>query len=52
MTLRTRYCHYKFLVMSFGLTKTPVAFRDLMNRVFQSYLVLFVIILIDDILIY
>ena len=35
---RTRYGNYEFLVMSFGLTNAPVAFMDLMNRVFQNYL--------------
>ena len=49
---RTRFCHYKFLVMSFGLTNTPVAFMDLMNRVFKQYLDKCVIVFIDDILIY
>ena len=34
MTFQTRYGHYEFLVMSFGLTNVPAAFIDLMNRVF------------------
>ena len=49
---RTRYGHFKFLVMLFGLMNAPVAFMDLMNRVFRPYLDRFMIVFIDDILVY
>ena len=49
---KTRYRHYEFLVMSFGLTNALAVFMDLMNRVFRPYIDRFVIVFIDYILVY
>ena len=52
IAFKTRYRHFKFTVMPFVLTNTPTTFIDLMHRVFQPYLDQFVVVFVDDILIY
>ena len=50
--LRTRYGYFKFIMMPFGLNNAPATFMHLMHRVFQPYLDQFIMVFVDDILIY
>ena len=52
MPFQTRYGHYEFMVMPFGVTNAPVVFMDLMHKVFQKYVDRFIIVFIEDVLVY
>jgi len=52
IAVKTRYAHYEFVVLPFGLMNAPVTLMNLMNSVYQEYLDMFVLVFLDDILIY
>lgn len=52
MTFRTRYGHYEYLVIPFGVSNAPGVFMEYMNMIYHTYLDKFVVVFIDDILIY
>ena len=52
ITFRSRYDHYKYVVMPFGMMNAPTIFMDYMNRIFRPWLDKFVVVFFDDILIY